>query len=93
VIKSDTGEILELKEGVVLNEDGSEARQASATWLFGLKPGGVLAGVLAAFAIPAVLFFGLIFLGGFLSLAALVVLFQPLARRSSAGTEDTHSSR
>ena len=91
MIKSDTGEVLELKEPVVLNEDGSRASSPGPSWLFGLKPGGVLAGALAAFAIPAVFFFGLIFLGGFLSLAALFLLFQPLARKSS-GT-DSQSSR
>jgi hypothetical protein len=94
VIKSDTGEILELKEGVVINEDGSEAaRSKTTTFLFGLKPGGVMAGVLAAFAIPLVLFFGLIFLGGFLSIAALILLFQPFARKSSGTDVDPHSIR
>ncbi len=91
MIKSDRGEILELKEPIVVNEDGSEAPKSGPSWLLGVKPGGLVAGVLAAFAIPAIFFFGLIFLGGFLSLAALVLLFQPLARRSS-GT-DSQSSR
>ena len=90
-IRTETGEYLELKEGVVLNEDGSQASRSAKLRVFTFKPGGIVAGVLAAFAIPAVLIFGLFFLGGFLSLAALVLLFQPLARRSS-GT-DSQASR
>jgi hypothetical protein len=90
-IKIEPGRVLELKEGVVLNEDGSSARGAARPWLLNLKPGSITAGVLAAFAIPALLVFGLFFLGGFLSLAAVVLLFQPFARKSS-GT-DSHSSR
>lgn len=61
-------QVLELKEGVVINEDGSEAHPKAQTQKW------VLRGILAAFAIPLALFFGLIFLGGFLSLAAIVSL-------------------
>jgi hypothetical protein len=89
-IKTDTGEFLELKEGVVLNEDGSQASRTATFRTFTIKPGGIMAGVLAAFAIPLILFFGLFLLGGFLSIAALFLLFQPLARKSS-GTDSQAS--
>lgn len=88
-IRTESGEFLEVKEGVVLNEDGSQAFRS--TRVFTLKPGGIMAGVLAAFAIPLMFVFGLFLLGGFLSIAALFLLFQPLTRKSS-GT-DSQASR
>ncbi|HUP58490.1 MAG TPA: hypothetical protein VM598_13610 [Bdellovibrionota bacterium] len=76
-IKTVSGEVLELKEGVVLNEDGSEAERSSRNWLLGLRPGQWAAGIVAAFAIPAVFLFGLLLIGGFFSLIALFVILQP----------------
>ncbi len=76
-IHAPSGEVLELKEGVVLNEDGSEARKSTRNWLLGIKPGQWAAGFAAAFAIPAIFVFGLFIIGGFFSIVALFMLLSP----------------
>jgi hypothetical protein len=76
-IKTVSNQVLELKEAIVLNEDGSEAPRSTRNWLLALRPGQWAAGVAAAFAIPAIFVFGLLLIGGFFSLVAIFMLLSP----------------
>jgi hypothetical protein len=85
-LRTESGEVLEVKEGVVLNEDGSQSAGSSRSWILRMGPGGWLTGILAAFAIPAALIFGLFLLGGLFSLVAIFLLVQGLTGQGPKST-------